>query len=103
MVCKVKQIAKNDCCSSAYESKDIPNDTRQRIIKAILDGEDQKTVSRVFNVQIWTVRRIMLKYNAPGESNKSKQGGYKPRTLNEEHCDFLKSLIDEDAAITLSW
>ena len=38
------------------------NDTRQRIISAVLDGADIKLVSRIFNVKIWTARRIMKKY-----------------------------------------
>ena len=77
------------------------DDTRQRIVRAILDGEDQKTVARIFNVQPWTVRRIILKYYATGESNKAKHGGYKPRKLTEEHCEYLRGLMDEDATISL--
>ena len=80
-----------------------PNDTRQRIVRAILDGEDEEVVSRLFNVKRWTVRRIMLKYDETGDSNKGKHGGHKKRLLTEEHCAFLREMISEDATVSLAY
>ena len=68
------------------------NDTRQRIISAVLDGADLKLVSRIFNVKLWTVRRIMKKYYATGETDKEKQGVYKPKLMNEDATVSLSNM-----------
>ena len=77
------------------------NDTRQRIVAAFEAGTDPATIAACFSVNSWTVRRILDKYRRTGRANKEQHGGYKPRLLEEEHCEFLRELMAEDATITL--
>ena len=78
------------------------NDTRQRIISAMQAGGDQDLVSRILNVKPWTVRRVMLKFYATGETDKGKHGGHKGKILTEAHCAYLRDLMAEDATISLA-
>ena len=45
----------------------------------------------------------MDKYYATGEANKGKQGGHKPKLITEDHCVFLRELMEEDCTITLEF
>ena len=78
------------------------NDTRQRIISAMQAGGDQDLVSRILNVKPWTVRRVMLKFYATGETDKGKHGDHKGKMLTEAHCAYLRDLMAEDATISLA-
>ena len=42
-------------------------------------------------------------YNATGETDKGKHGGHKPKLITEEHCAFLRELMEEDCKITLEY
>ena len=43
----------------------------------------------------------METYYVTGKSNKGKHGGHKPKLITEEHCAFLRELMEEDCIITL--
>lgn len=45
----------------------------------------------------------MDKYYVTGETNKGKHGGHKPKLITEEHCTFLRELMEEDCTITLEY
>ena len=45
----------------------------------------------------------MSKYHATGETDKGKHGGHKPKLITEEHCVFLRELMEEDCTVTLEY
>ena len=45
----------------------------------------------------------MEKYYTTGETNKGKHGGHKPKLINEEHCAFLRELMEDDCIVTLEY
>ena len=45
----------------------------------------------------------MSKYHAIGETDKGKHGGHKPKLITEEHCVFLRELMEEDCTVTLEY
>lgn len=77
------------------------NDIRQRIVAAYEAGNDDATIASCFQVNSWTVRRIIDKYTRTGKTNKEQHGGYKQRLLTDAHCEYLKELMEEDASVTL--
>ena len=62
-----------------------------------------RTQCMVESLTCLQIKRIMSKYNATGETDKGKHGGHKPKLITEEHCAFLRELMEEDCTITLEY
>ena len=55
------------------------NETRQRVIVALLAGMSMNDVALAHSVKLYTVDRIWKKLQACGGTNKDKVGGQKPK------------------------
>ena len=90
---------------------------RKMIIDSNLSGHTKKEIAAILNIKLPTVYAIIQVYQVfgifvflyfvkvyleEGRMASKLKGGVRRKALTEEHVQFLRSIIDEDAGITLT-
>ena len=72
-------IARGPRAIPARKNKVTTNEVRRLICQANDNNINTNLISRTFNVEKYMVTRILNKYVETGETDKSPQGGIKPK------------------------
>ncbi|KII62643.1 hypothetical protein RF11_10974 [Thelohanellus kitauei] len=68
--------------------KTISNECRQHIIDAISHNDSLTAVSRMFDVDLFTIHRIWKEYQLSGKIDKAPKGGNRAKSLNSSQEIF---------------
>lgn len=81
-------------------TRPLSNDLRERVIAAVLSGENCRTVAARFGVAVSSVVKWSQRYRATGSVAPGQMGGYRKRVL-EPHRAFIAELIAQTPHMSL--
>jgi len=78
----------------------LSNDLRERVVRAVCNGETCRSVAARFGVAVSTVVKWSQRYRATGSVAPGKVGGHRKPVL-EAHRAFLRERISRTPHLTL--
>lgn len=71
-------------------------DLRERVIRAWEEKEgSQRQLAQRFKVSLSFVRNLLRQYRINGQIEAKRRGGYQKPTIQKEHLELIKSLVEE--------
>lgn len=81
-------------------TKPVSNDLRERVVAAVADGENCRSVAQRFGVAISSVVKWAQRFRATGSVAPAKMGGYRKPTLDPYRA-FIIERIEQTPHLTL--
>jgi transposase len=78
----------------------LSNDLRERVVEAVVAGENCRAVASRFGVAVSSVVKWSQRYRATGSVAPGKMGGHRKRVL-EPHRAFIVERINQTCELTL--
>ncbi|KRH92502.1 hypothetical protein M153_5187000396 [Pseudoloma neurophilia] len=82
---------------------EIPENIRSLIISKYENDFSNYEIAELFHLKPCTILKIIKNYKESGSFLAKKRGGNHNKILNENHEDFLKFLLQEDATRPLRY
>jgi len=82
-------------------ARSLSNDLRKRVVEAVEGGLSRRAAALKYNVGESSAIRWVARYRRTGSWAPDKRGSRKARSPLDDHQDYILTLVEEKADITL--